>query len=71
MEVNRACIGSTNFLIFDCYNISICNTARTGKVKDEASKKICETNAMEVKLRRKMSHLPKIPHRYCRNVRLT
>ena len=46
-------------LIFDCYNISIC---KKGKVKDETSKKIVKP--MEVKLRSKMSHWPKIPHRY-------
>ena len=49
MEVNRACIGSTNFLIFDCYNIRICNTARKGKVKAEPSKKIWETNRGQIK----------------------
>ena len=63
MEVNRTCISFTNFLyIFDCCNITICKKKR--KVKDEASKKNRETYAMEVKLRSKMSHLPKIPHRY-------
>ena len=31
-------------LIFDCYNISIC---KKGKVKDETSKKICETNGSQ------------------------
>ena len=46
-------------LIFDCYNISIC---KKGKVKDETSKKFVKP--MEVKLRSKMSHWPKIPHRY-------
>jgi hypothetical protein len=33
-------------LIFDCYNISIC---KKGKVKDETSKKICETNGGQIK----------------------
>ena len=33
-------------LIFDCYNISIC---RKGKVEDEASKKIRETNRGQIK----------------------
>ena len=33
-------------LIFDCYNISIC---KKGKVKDEASKKIRETNGGQIK----------------------
>ena len=28
-------------LIFDCYNVSIC---KKGKVTDETSKQICETN---------------------------
>ena len=35
---------------------------KKGKVKDETSKKIVKP--MEVKLRSKMSHWPKIPHRY-------
>jgi hypothetical protein len=42
MEVNRTCIG----FIFDCDNISIC---KKGKVKDEASKKIHETNGGQIK----------------------
>ena len=41
--------------IFDCYNISICIK---GKVKQKFMK------PMEVKLRSKMSHWPKIRHRY-------
>ena len=49
MEVNRTCIGSRIFfrcLIFDCYSISIC---KKGKVKDETSKKIFETNGGQIK----------------------
>ena len=49
MEVNRTSIGFTNFLrclIFDCYNISI---SKKGKVKNEASKKIRETNGGQIK----------------------
>ena len=43
------------------YNIKIC---KKGKIKDETFKKIVKP--MEVKLRNKMSHWPKIPHRYAR-----
>ena len=59
MEVNRTLLVSQIFfrrLIFDCCNISIC---KKGKVKDEASKYICETNGDQIK-----EDLPKIPHRY-------
>ena len=33
-------------LIFDCYSINIC---KKGKVKDEESKKTCETNGGQTK----------------------
>ena len=49
LEVNRPASVSRiffRFLIFDCYNIRIC---KIGKIKDEASKKNCETNGGQIK----------------------
>ena len=45
--------------IFNCYNISIC---KKEKLKDETSRKFVKP--LEVKSRSKISHWPKVLHRY-------